>query len=125
MEEVLVVILQLFFELLINVLGSGLLDVASRSTSAKSQEGCGIFLLHAAIGGGLGFASTLIAPHLFLPYPWMRLLNLAVGPVIAGGVSYLIAREVLKKPDGSGHFLHAFLFALMFGLARFAFAVRP
>ncbi|QEL13272.1 hypothetical protein [Limnoglobus roseus] len=124
MEEVLVVVFQLFFELLINVLGSGLLDLASRGTSSKTQEGCGIFLLHAMSGGGLGFVSTLIAPHLFLPLPWMRLLNLAVSPIIAGGVSYILAREVLKKDDGSGHFLHAFLFAMMFGLSRFAFAVR-
>ncbi len=124
MEEILVIVFQLFFELLINVLGSGLLDLVSRGTTAKTQEGCGVFVLHAGVGGGLGFLSTLLVPHLILPNLGLRLLNLVLGPIVAGGASYLIAREVLKKPDGRTAFLHAFLFALLFGLARFAFAVH-
>lgn len=127
MEEVLVIVFQVFFELIFNVLGSGLLDMASRSTSSSSrtEEGCGVFFLHAAVGGGLGFVSTLLVPHLILPFAWMRIANLIVGPFIAGGGSALMASLIRPKgSDAWGPFVHGFLFALMFGIARFAFAAR-
>lgn len=126
MEEVLVVALQLFFEFFVQLLGSGLLDTASRGTSAKN-DGCFYILLHTVVGGGLGFVSTLIVPHLVIPFLWLRLLNLVVAPLVAGSISYGFASWAKSKGnahDPDSHFLHGFLFALMFGLARFAFAAR-
>lgn len=122
MEEVLAIVFQLFFELLFNVLASGMIDLAARNTSAKTQEGCGVFLLHAGVGGGLGFLSTLAVPKLILPLAWMRMLNLLAGPLVAGASSAVLMAWVRPKTAASwGPFVHGFLFALMFGLARFAF----
>ncbi|MBX3399295.1 MAG: hypothetical protein KF873_11175 [Gemmataceae bacterium] len=126
MEEILVIFFQLFFEFFIQVVGSGLLDGIGRATTSKREDGCAILLLHIFFGGGLGWISTLIAPKLFLPLAALRIANLIVAPLVAGAVSYLIAKWMAKNgtSNGSGHFVHGFLFALMFGLARFAFAAR-
>ena len=88
---------------------------------------CFIFGLHIFVGGGLGWISTLIVPQLFLPFLWMRLANFVVAPLVAGGISYAFATWAKSRGnnhDPAGHFLHGCLFALMFGVARYAFAVR-
>jgi hypothetical protein len=126
MEEILVLVFQCFFEFFIQIVGSGILDGIGRTTTSKREDGCAILGLHIFFGGGLGWLSTLIAPKLVLPYVALRIANLIVAPLVAGAVSYLIASRVLKdgKASGTGHFVHGFLFALMFGLARFAFAAH-
>ena len=76
------------------------------------------------VGGGLGWVSTLIVPRLILPLPWMRILNLVTGPLVAGaGSSLFLAWVQPKTAESWGPFVHGFLFALMFGIARFAFGV--
>lgn len=125
MEEVLVVALQLFFEFFLQLLGSGFLDAASGR--GGKNDGCFYIFLHTIVGGGLGFVSTLVVPHLVIPFLWLRLLNLVVAPLVAGSISYGFASWAKSKGNDSNadsHFLHGFLFALMFGLARFAFAAR-
>lgn len=125
MEEILVVAFQLFFEFFIQIIGSGLLDAVGRATTnTKTEDGCVIFGLHIVFGGGLGWISTLIAPKLFLPYFGLRLANLILAPLISGLISYLFAKWAKPNGDGTGPFWHGCLFALMFGLARFAFAER-
>ncbi len=126
MEEILVIFFQLFFEFFIQIIGSGLLDGIGRATTSKREDGCAILGLHIFFGGGLGWLSTLLAPKLFLPFAALRIANLIVAPLVAGAVSYLLAKWTAKEGQtiGSGHFVHGFLFALMFGLARFAFADR-
>lgn len=126
MEEILVIAFQLFFEFFIQIVGSGILDGRSRGTNGKN-DGCFIFGLHIFVGGGLGWISTLIVPQLFLPFLWMRLANFVVAPLVAGGISYAFATWAKSRGnnhDPAGHFLHGCLFALMFGVARYAFAVR-
>jgi hypothetical protein len=124
-EEALVVVLQLFFEVVVQSLGWLPLDLAAGS--GRTERGCGWVLFHAAVGGLLGFVSTLISPHLLLPVPWMRVLNLLAAPLVAGGLAYLFATHVRpggRRLDPRDHFAHAALFAFMFGAARFAFAPR-
>jgi hypothetical protein len=125
-EEILVIFFQLFFEFFIQIVGSGILDGIGRATTSKREDGCVVLGLHIAFGGGLGWLSTLIAPKLFLPFFALRVANLILAPLIAGTVSYLIAGWASKDghANARGHFVHGFLFALMFGLARFAFGER-
>ncbi len=125
MEEVLVVVLQVFFEVVIQLLGWWPLDVSTGSD--RVDRGCGWLLLHAFVGGLLGFLSALIAPQLLLPFAWLRVANLVVAPLAAGGLAYLFARWAKARGnafDPRTHFWHGFLFALMFGAARFAFATH-
>ena len=125
MEEILVIAFQLFFEFFIQIVGSGILDGIGRATTnTKTEDGCVIFGLHIVLGGGLGWISTLIAPKLFLPFFGLRLANLILAPLIAGAISYGIAKWSKPGCNATGPFWHGCLFALMFGLARFAFAIR-
>lgn len=128
MEEILVIAFQLFFEFFIQIVGSGLLDGFGRvTTNTKTEDGCVVFGLHIVLGGGLGWLSTLIAPKLFLPYFALRIANLILAPLLAGAISYWIATWAKSRGNETNptkHFWHGFLFALMFGLARFAFADR-
>lgn len=128
MEEILAISFQLFFEFFVQILGGGLLDGIGRvTTNTKVENGCVVFGIHICVGGGLGWLSTLIAPKLFLPYVALRIANLVLAPLIAGAISYWFASWAKARGNDYKpwtHFWHGFLFALMFGLARFAFGVR-
>lgn len=122
MEEVVAVFFQVFFELLIQLLGSS--GISWATGNERIDKGCLYLFLHAGVGGGLGWLSTVFAPHLVLPYAWMRLGNLLVAPLVSGGISYGFARYAKSRGndwDPPTHFLHGALFALMFGAARLAF----
>jgi hypothetical protein len=121
-EEIVVVIFQVFFELLIQLFGSSGIQWATGND--KVDKGCLFVFLHASVGGGIGWLSTVIAPQLILPYSWMRLGNLLVAPLVSGGISYGFATYAKSRGndwDPPTHFLHGALFAFMFGAARLAF----
>jgi hypothetical protein len=116
-------VFQIFFEVLLQFFGSVPINFSTRSE--RFDRGCGWFLLHAVIGGFLGFLSALIAPKLLLPYAALRIANLLVAPLVAGGIAYSFARWAKSRGnayDPESHFWHGVLFAFMFGAARFAFA---
>ncbi len=119
MEDVLAVVLQIFFEMVLQFFGWMPLDFPR----GQDRTDRGWVLLHACVGGFLGFLSALIAPTLLLPLAWLRIANLVVAPFAAGGLAYLFARWTRANTyDSRDHFWHGFLFALMFGAARFALA---
>jgi hypothetical protein len=122
-EEVLVVVLQVFFELGIQLLGAPGIDF-SISSSDKHERGCGWVVLHTFLGGLAGWVSTLIFPKLLLTHVALRIANLVIAPLVAGGLSYWAADWMRKKADTWTPFWHGFAFALVFGLARFAFGER-
>lgn len=123
MEEVLAVIFQVAFEIGFQVLVSGGVDLAA-AASRRTPNGCGWAVGHAVVGGLCGWLSTLLFPHLVLPFAWLRIANLVVGPLVAGGLTLLVERSLRRGAGGAAAFGHGFAFALAFGLARFAFAAR-
>jgi hypothetical protein len=116
MEEFIVILIQLFFEFGIQFFASPLTDF---SLGNKTDKGCGILCLHMLLGGGLGWLSTLIAPKLLLPLAGLRIANLIVSPLLAGGIAWFAAKQWTRQ-DAQSAFLHGALFALMFGMARYA-----
>jgi hypothetical protein len=122
-EEVLAVILQVVFEIGFQVLISGGVDLAA-AASRRSPSGCGWAVGHAVVGGLCGWLSTLLFQHLVLPFAWLRIVNLIIGPFVAGGLTLLADRAFRRGAGGATPFWHGFAFALAFGLARFAFAAR-
>jgi hypothetical protein len=122
-EEVLAVIFQVAFEIGFQVLISGGVDLAA-AASRRTPSGCGWAVTHAVVGGLCGWLSALMVPHLVLPYTWLRIANLVVGPLVAGGLTLLVDRWLRRGAGGATPFWHGFGFALAFGLARFAFAAR-
>lgn len=123
MEEILVVVFQIFFEVLLQFFGSVPLNFSTRSD--RLDRGCGWVLLHGAVGGLLGFVSAFLVPKLLLPHATLRIANLIVAPLLAGGIAYLFASWAKSRGndyDPLSHFKHGVLFAFMFGAARLAFA---
>ncbi|CAN5259950.1 hypothetical protein BH11PLA2_BH11PLA2_11380 [soil metagenome] len=118
MEEVIVIFLQVFFELGLQLFASGLVDGIS---FGKHNDGCAMFGIHMFLGGGLGWLSTLIFPNLLLPHIALQITNLVFAPIFAGAISTWIVCAMTKQESHKNAFWHGFLFALMFGLARFGF----
>ena len=129
MEEILVLVLQLFFEVVLQLLVYGGFDIAilaTEGTEKPGRVGCLMMLVFGLIGAGIAGLANLVHPGAFLPEPWMRVANLIVGPPLAGGVSWLFAdwrrRRFEAKLVPSLHFWFAFWFVLGFDLVRFIYA---
>ena len=133
MEEVVALLIQLVLEVGLQIFGSLGFDFATESRRTKGEhgqvkddDGCGWLTAFAVFGGICGGLSLIFAPKLILPKLGLRLVNLIVSPLIAGGLSYLVARYVwtARGQSPQHHFRRGFCFALAFGLVRFAYAHR-
>jgi hypothetical protein len=80
------------------------------------------FFLWGLLAGGL---SLLLLPRSFISNHDLRILNLAVTPLITGGVMVLIGKQRRHRGQalvGLDRFGHAFAFAFAMALVRFLFA---
>jgi hypothetical protein len=87
-----------------------------------------IVIIGLLLGAALGGFSLLIRRQTMLPYPWLRILNVLVAPIISG----LLARQVAYRRRKRGlnseprlHFAFALAITLALVLVRFIYAVRP
>lgn len=119
-EEIVGAVLQVFIELFLELLVYVGLDVISVRDERGNTYGCVLFGLFALAGIGLGAVVNWLHPQPVLPFPWLRLTNLIVGPLLAGGVSAVIARW--RGRDPLFHFWMAVCFVLGYDAVRFAFA---
>jgi hypothetical protein len=119
-EEVIAAVLQVFLEFFLEFLVYVGLDIVAWRDNDDRTGGCVFLGLFALAGIGLGALVNWMHPTPMLPYPWLRLANLIVGPFLAGGVSVVIARWRNRTP--LVHFWMAFCFVLGYDLVRFAYA---
>lgn len=94
MEELLILLLQAFGEVLFQILGSGLLDLLTwtwEKEDSPRSRGCTLVLVMLVLGGLLGWLSIWLVPHTLLPWAWLRIANLVIGPAISASVSWRIA----------------------------------
>ncbi len=131
MEEIVALVIQLVLEVGLQIFGSLGFDFATESRRTRDgksadDDGCGWLAAFAVFGGICGGLSLIFAPKLILPSIALRVANLALAPLIAGALSYLVARYVWSARGASPqhHFWRGFCFALAFGLVRFAYAHR-
>lgn len=127
MEEILAILFQAFFEVGLQLLIYLPFEFAGSWFGRKSDGWFGWFIMYGIVGGVFGLLSTVVAPKLLLPHPALRIANLFAAPLIAGGFAYVIAdwrRRGGAAVAPANHFGHAALFALMFGLARFAYGTH-
>ena len=125
MEELVGLLIQLLFEVVLPVLGSIPVD-RSLNRRGRNQESTFLFV-NAAAGVLVGLLSLVIYPHLLLPQPWMRIAALIVNPLLSGGLAVLVGGLVLPshhQVSRSSRFWHAALFAFLIGSLRFLFADR-
>jgi hypothetical protein len=81
----------------------------------------------ALAGAAAGAVSLAVAPHAWLARPWLRVANLVLSPLLAGGAvaalgAFRARRGLVVLP--LDRFVGGFAFALAFALVRFAFALR-
>jgi hypothetical protein len=130
MEELLILILQGFAEVLLQMLGSGLLDVLTwgiEGDDNRPSRGCTLGILLFAAGCGLGWLSLWLAPHNLLPWGWLRIANLVIGPMLSAWLSWWIARwRQRRDPEvvPRHHVISAALACLGLVLVRFTWGVR-
>ena len=125
MEELLIPLLQVFIEIFLEFLIYFGLDVATVRDDRGQLNGFSLSVIFAVIGGLLGGLATWIHPHTVLPFAWLRIANLIVGPLVAGLLSAWIAswrQRRGRQRDPVLHFFMAFSFVLGYNLVRLAFA---
>lgn len=128
MEELLVVVLQFLFELILNVLGHVPLDWPSKKRKTPEAESIAFFcFLWLAGGCAVGGLSLLAFDYALLQPAWLRIANLALSPIASG----LLARAIAEHRHRSNpmlvprnHFWYGFWFSLGVALVRFIYAAR-
>lgn len=124
MEEVLIVVVQGLLELGLEFLIYCGLDFAALRGRSDEEYGCSLAGFFFICGAVLGSLANLARPRLLLPYPWLRIANLIIGPLLAGGASWLMTQwrqQRGAKVLPGNHFFFAFWFTLAFDLVRFAY----
>ncbi len=128
MEEVVVLLVQFVVEVFVDVLVYLPFDVhLSRNEKTGDRSGCGWVTVYVVLGGTVGGLSSLVAPHFLIRSSPLRLANLVVAPVTAGGLSWALAawrrsRGAVASPQA--HRWTAFWFVLAFNAVRLAYAAR-
>ncbi|MBA4062203.1 MAG: hypothetical protein C0501_00585 [Isosphaera sp.] len=128
MEEVLVLAVQFVAEVLLQAVVYLPFDLPlSRDEKTGGRTGCGWPFVYLVVGGVVGGLSLLVAPRLLIHSAPLRLANLVVAPVVAGGVSWGVA--AWRRSRGATtcprtHFWAGFWFVLAFGGVRLAYAAQ-
>ena len=132
MEEILVVALQLIFEVLLDVLSYLPFDVfeTSNRTAADRpppKSSGARWLLWLLLGGAMAGVSLLIVPHTLIHKPSTRIALLLTTAPLSGVLAGLIASwRSARNPRivPMQRFWTAFAFGIGFSLIRFAYAQR-
>ena len=129
MEQLIVVIIEVFFEILLNVIGNGLFDWPTQGR-ARSRQGESIVLPCVCwflLASFLGWVSLFIVPHALIALPALRIANLAVAPVVSALIAWWIAdwRSHWHTNITPRYYLwKSFWFTLGMLLVRFAYTVK-
>jgi hypothetical protein len=127
MEELLIVVLQAFLELLVELLLYGGLDIIATLSGSEDKNRWGLMFLFFMLGAVLGALANLVHPRVLLPYEWLRIGNLLLGPLVVGAIAWYWTerrRRRGRKVVPGYHFLFALLFTLAFDVVRFAYGQR-
>ena len=125
MEEVLVLHVQFVAEVLLQALVYLPFDLPlSRNEKTGESRGCGWPLLYLVWGGVIGGLSLLVAPRLLIHSAPLRLANLLIAPLGAGGLSWALA--AWRRSRGAvvcprAQLWAAFWFVLAFAGVRLAY----
>lgn len=129
MEEIVAVAIQVVIEVGLQLFGAIGIEWAADASARqddREESGCGWVFVFAFIGAACGGLSLVLFPKFLLPIVELRVANLVVAPLVAGGLSYLVAKHVWAAGPWPPrhHFWRGFWFALLFGVIRFAYVHR-
>jgi len=127
-EDFIVILIQFIVEFVFNVLANLPFDWPSRGrTTPEPDNMIGVYLLWLLAGGSLAGISLLIVPRTFIMLPSLRIANLALAPIVAGFLSFSIAKRRAEMNPfivPRHHGWQAFWFTLGLVAIRFAYAGR-
>ncbi len=130
--EAVIYLVSLLFEFALPLFGDVLAELGIRALgeSFQSHREHNAFLaaLGYAIGGAiLGALSLAAFPRSFIKGPILSIVNLIASPISAGLLMYQWGKYRQSRgeyPSARAGFVYGFVFAVAFGLIRFAYAGR-
>jgi hypothetical protein len=130
MEELIFVILQLFGEIVLQIIGQLMLEgsltkVVAYFKRVKRRNPVAVWFFYVLLGAGLGLLSLLIFSDHFIKSKALRIVNLIVTPIIAGLFMSLVGYLRRKKGQDSiqlDRFVYGASFALAMALVRWIWA---
>lgn len=134
MEELLIVIFQMVFEIILQILiqipwDFGLSVGERRASEADHDPNYFLWIAGSLLTGALiGGISLLGFPHTFITHGWARMTYLFLAPLLSGFLSYYLAKnkssiDVLTNRPRM-HAFCLFLFSLGITVIRFTYAQR-
>jgi hypothetical protein len=128
MEEILIIIIQVLFEFVLNVMINIPFDYPSKNRSTNEPESvflaCFIWFLLASL---LGWLSLFLFKYTLLALPILRIANLILAPIVSAMLSKAIAERRAEQNHfiiPRNHFWQAYWFTLGFAMVRFAYAAH-
>lgn len=128
MEELIVVILQGFFEFILNVLGNIPADWPSKNRNTPERESvvanCFLWFLGGCVLAGI---SLIFFKHTLIPTLELRIANLVLAPIASAFLSEHIAKRRAEKNPliiPRNHFWQAFWYTVGLVVIRFTYASR-
>ena len=132
MEELLVLILQFFFEVIFQVLLEWPWDeiLKSRKNGSNSESHLGLWIVLSFFAGAfVGLASLIALPNTLLHSGTARMANLVVAPTISALVPLLLSRSSKRRggnrPSPKTRAICAACFTFALAIIRFTYAGRP
>lgn len=128
MEVLLEVVLQFVGEILLQLVIEFLVKLGFQSLGAPLSRPASPLrktLSYILLGGMAGGISLLLVPALMIQNEWLRMANLVITPVTAGGIMWFLARKKVRKGAplvALDRFGYAFFFALAMSSVRFLWA---
>lgn len=128
MEDLIALILQFLFELLLEVLINIPFDLPSKKRNTPERTSISLVCFCWFLtGGAIGWLSLLIFQHTFITIPVLRIANLILAPLLSASLSKYIATrraEINGYIVPRNHYWQAFWFTLAFTMVRFVYATH-
>lgn len=123
MEVVIEAILQVLLEIVLQVFGEALAEFGWHCVAEAFERRPNPWMAalgYAILGAGVGAVSSLLVPAL-IASPGLRIANLAITPLVAGGTTSMIGAWRRRRGQDLirlDRFGYGYLFALSMALAR-------
>lgn len=128
MEEILIIIIQLLFEVIIESIVNIPFDWPSKNRVTPEPESVWLTNFLWFLGADfLGWISLLCLKHTLISLPSLRIANLVIAPFLSATISQSIANRRAKENNfivPKNHYWKAYWFTLGFTMVRFAFATH-
>jgi hypothetical protein len=129
MEELILIVLRVFFAILWGLLEAGVyipFDFGY-DKAANRFPTWAVLILYFAIGCAVGGASLFVLPSAQMKTPTLRVITLFASPIFGGIIGVITATLIHDRPgwpQSQKHFWPGFLFALGLSTIRFTYCSR-